>query len=240
MSIDLLEFLLIFVIVTSGAMLQGSLGFGLGPLAVPLLLLIDPKFIPGPLLLVSIFLTFSVFRRERNDFHKESFSWAILGRIVGSAAGAWLLVIIPAESLSIFYGGLIIFAVILSAFGWKLAMTPKNYILTGALSGMMATAAAMGGPAMAMIYQHGSGSRLRSTLSAIFLLGSFIALAALLWIGKLGLPELQRALILLPGIFIGFYLSRFSVTALDKKYLRPAILTVSTLSAVVLIFNNIY
>ncbi len=239
MPVDLLELLLVFIIVTAGAMLQGSLGFGLGPLAVPLLLLIDPEFIPGPLLLVSIFLTFSVFRRERKDFHKESFSWVILGRIIGSVAGAWLLVIIPVEGLNIFYGGLIIFAVILSVSGWKLAMVPKNYVFAATLSGLMATAAAMGGPAMAMIYQHGSGSRLRSTLSAIFLLGSFIALAALLMVGKLGLPELVRALILLPGIIAGFYLSRFSMTALDKKYLRPAILTVSTISALVLLINSI-
>jgi len=118
-------------------------------------------------------------------------------------------------------------------------MKPKNYVFSGTLSGMMATAAAMGGPAMAMIYQHGTGSRLRSTLSAIFLLGSFISLAALLWVGKLGLPELRLALVLLPGIITGFYLSRFSMTALDKKYLRPAILTVSTISALVLVFNNI-
>lgn len=239
MPVDLLELLLVFVIVTAGAMLQGSLGFGLGPLAVPLLLIIDPTFIPGPLLLVSIFLTFSVFRRERKNFHKESFSWAIFGRIIGSIIGAWLLVLIPAEGLNIFYGGLIILAVILSVSGWKLAMVPKNYVLAATLSGLMATAAAMGGPAMAMIYQHGSGPRLRSTLSAIFIIGSFISLGALLWVGKLGLPEIIRAGILLPGIVTGFYLSRFSMTILDKKYLRPAILTVSAISALVLVFNNV-
>jgi len=237
--IDIIQFIIIFIIITFGAMLQGSLGFGLGPLSVPLLLLIDPGFIPGPLLLVSIYLTFFMFRRERNDFHKASFSWAIMGRILGSVAGAMLLVIIPAEHLSLFYGGLIIFAVLLSISGWKLAMVPKNYVLVGTLSGMMATAVAMGGPAMALIYQHGTGSRLRSTLSAIFLLGSFISLGALLWVGRLGLPEVQKALILLPGIILGFYLSRYSLAALDKKYLRPAILMVSTLSSIVLIFNNI-
>lgn len=239
MPVDWIQFILIYVIVTMGAMLQGSLGFGLGPLAVPLLLLIDPGFIPGPMLLVSIFLTFSVFRRERSDFHKEGFAWVIVGRIVGSAAGAGLLIIIPNENLNLFYGSLIILAVILSVSGWHLRMVPKNFLFAGTLSGMMATAAAIGGPSMALVYQHGSGPRLRSTLSGIFLVGSVIALFFLFLAGKLGLPELYRALILLPGIVTGFYLSRFSKTVLDKKLLRPAILTVSFFAAAVLVINNL-
>lgn len=236
---DWTQFILIYVIITMGAMLQGSLGFGLGPLAVPLLLLIDPGFIPGPMLLASIFLTFSVFRRERSDFHKEGFGWVISGRILGSALGAGLLIIIPNENLNLLYGSLIILAVILSVSGWRLRMVPKNFLFAGTLSGMMATAAAIGGPSMALVYQHGSGPRLRSTLSAIFLIGSFIALLFLFIAGKLGIPELIRALILLPGIVTGFYLSRFSKTILDKKLLRPAILTVSFFAAAVLVINNL-
>ena len=239
LPIDGMQFILVFVIVLMGAVLQGSLGFGLGPLAVPLLLLIDPGFIPGPMLLVSIFLTFSVFRRERSDFHKEGFGWVILGRIIGSAAGTGLLLIIPNEDLNLLYGSLIILAVILSVSGWKLSMLPRNFLFAGSLSGMMATAAAIGGPSMALVYQHGSGPRLRSTLSAIFLMGSFIALIFLFIAGKLGIPEFIRALILLPGIVTGFYLSKFSKTVLDKKLLRPAILTVSFFAAVVLVINNL-
>ena len=238
MPLDITQLVLVFIIVTLGAILQGSLGFGLGPFSVPLLLLIDPGFIPGALLIVSVFLTFFVFHREKSDFHKQGFKWAIIGRILGSAIGALLLVIIPVDRLNLFYGVLILFAVILSVSGWKLKLVPKNFVFAGTLSGMMATAAAIGGPAMALIYQHGSGSQLRSTLSAIFLLGSFIAMAALLTVGKLGLPELLRAGILLPGILTGFFLSKYTVAVLDRKYMRPAVLTVSTVSAAFLIINN--
>ena len=230
---------LIFFISIVGGMLQGSLGFGLGPFSVPLLLLIDSHFIPGPLLLVSIFLTSSVFYRERHEVHKMGFSWALVGRFIGSVFGAWLLVIIPVDKLNLLYGGLILLAVLLSFSGWKLPLVPKNLVFAGTLSGMMATAAAIGGPPMAMVYQHGSGGRLRSTLSAIFIVGAFISMGALLFVGKMGLADVWHAALLFPGIMIGFYLSRFTVKILDKRYMRPAILFVSTVSAAVLIINNI-
>jgi uncharacterized membrane protein YfcA len=44
----IVDALLIFVIVATASALQASLGFGLGLLAAPLLVLIHPAFIPGP------------------------------------------------------------------------------------------------------------------------------------------------------------------------------------------------
>ena len=44
------EALFAFGLVIFGAALQGSIGFGLGPLCAPILILINPVFIPGPLL----------------------------------------------------------------------------------------------------------------------------------------------------------------------------------------------
>lgn len=238
MYADILHYGAIFLISVFGAVLQGSIGFGLGPFSVPLLVLIDPGFIPGPLLLVSTYLTFSLFRRERQSLHKEGLGWAIGGRIFGSALGAGLLLIIPSENLSMFYGVLVLFAVFLTTSGLKLKLIPRNILFAATLSGMMATSAAIGGPPMALVYQHGSGPRLRSTLSAIFLIGSVFSLLALIWIGKFGQQEIIKALILIPGIALGVYLSRYSSTILDKGYIRPVILIVSSLSAAVLIFNS--
>ncbi len=239
MYADILHYGAIFLISVFGAILQGSIGFGLGPFAVPLLVLIDPGFIPGPLLLVSMYLTFSLFRRERQSLHKEGFGWAIGGRILGSVLGAGLLLIIPSQNLSMLYGSVVLFAVFLSVSGLKLKLVSHNILFAATLSGMMATSAAIGGPPMALVYQHGSGPRLRSTLSAIFLIGSLISIFALIWIGKFGEQEIIKALILIPGIALGVYLSKFSATILDKGYIRPAIMIVSTLSAAVLIFNSI-
>ncbi len=230
---------LIMGIVVFGAMLQGSVGFGLGPFAVPLLVLVDSSYIPGPLIMAAVSLTILMYRREGHAMDKEGFSWAIAGRVMGTVLGALTLLIVPAEKLSLMYGIMVLVAVILTGSGLKLKMNHRNLILAGTLSGMMGTAAAIGGAPMAMLYQHDSGPRLRGTLSAIFIVGTVLALIGLTIVGKFGLAEIFRALILLPAIFLGFYLSKFGSALLDKGYIRPAILTVSAGAAAALLLNNL-
>ena len=48
-----------------GAMLQGSIGFGLNVVGAPLLVLIDTRFVPGPTLVAALVLTLLVGVRER-------------------------------------------------------------------------------------------------------------------------------------------------------------------------------
>jgi len=85
-----------FCIAVLGAILQGSVGFGLGLLGVPLLVLIDPVFIPGPLLLLAAFLlNLLISRRERMSIDFASVRWAVPGRILGAVLGAGLLALIP-------------------------------------------------------------------------------------------------------------------------------------------------
>ena len=77
LSLTVYEILLAIVIVILGAILQGSIGFGLGPFSVPLLLLIDPVFVPGPVLLAALFLTVLLYNREHHAVHKNEIKWAV-------------------------------------------------------------------------------------------------------------------------------------------------------------------
>ena len=94
LPLTLYELFFALVIVVLGAILQGSIGFGLGPFAVPLLLLINPIFIPGPVLLIALFLTILMFKREKHAVNTNEIKWAIFGRLMGTIAGALVLVII--------------------------------------------------------------------------------------------------------------------------------------------------
>ena len=62
-----IQYTLSFMVITIGTLLQGSVGFGLGLLSVPILLLIDPVFIPGPILLIAFFLNIFIITRERES-----------------------------------------------------------------------------------------------------------------------------------------------------------------------------
>ena len=66
---------------------------------------------------------------------------------------------------------------------------------------------AIGGPPVALLYQHEKGARIRSTLSAFFLLGSFVSAASLAAAGHLGGHEVRSALVLVPFLLFGFVLS---------------------------------
>lgn len=225
------------IIVLFGAAIQGSIGFGLGPFAVPLLALIDPRFVPGPLLLAALLLTTLLFRREREAFDTKGFKWAIGGRLLGTLLGTALLAVLPKDQLALLFATMVLLGVGISVSGLHIKLSSGNLFSAGTLSGFMGTTTAIGGAPMALIYQHGAGNRLRSTLSALFIIGTSMAMISLAFIGKFGLTEIFMALSIMPGIFIGYLFSHRTLKILDRGFVRPAVLTVSAGSALVLLLQ---
>ncbi|MBN1408173.1 MAG: sulfite exporter TauE/SafE family protein [Calditrichaceae bacterium] len=239
-SLVCLDILLAIVIVAFGSVIQGSVGFGLGPFAVPLLFLINPLFVPGPLILAALLLTLLMFFRERADVDFKGLKWAIVGRIVGTLIGAFVLTIISGSQMVVLLAGLVILAVIINASGLKVKAVSWTIFSAGTLSGFMAIVAAIGGAPMALIYQDEAGPKIRSTLSAIFVIGIILALISLVVIGKFGLTEFFASLWMMPGIVIGFLISSRTKKYLDRGYIRTAVLTVSALAAVILVIRYFY
>jgi uncharacterized membrane protein YfcA len=225
-------------ITSVGAALQGGLGFGLGLLAVPLLININPLFVPGPLILAAVLLTFLVIIREHQSIQFLDLKWTMLGRFLGTFMGAGILLFFPQNYLSIIFGLMVLIAVTLNLSGLPLPLNRKNQFGAGTLSGMMSTVAAIGGPPLALIYQNLSGSRLRGTVSGVLLFGTILSVATLILIGKFGITELKLAFVLFPGILLGFVLSNYFRKVLDKGLIRPAVLTISAISAIIVILKN--
>ena len=237
LPLSVYELFLGLVIVILGAVLQGSIGFGLGPFAVPLLLLINPIFVPGPVLLIALTLTILMYKRDRYAVNKNEIKWAVIGRLLGTIIGAFVLVLISKDHLSLLFAIVILMSLVIFLSGIRLKLTDFNLIIVGIMSGFMGTTASIGGPPMGMLYQNEKGPRIRGTLSGIFMIGTILAIISLLIINKLWINEFIIALILLPGIFIGYYFSKYSIKILDKGYIRPAILTISGITSIVLILR---
>jgi uncharacterized membrane protein YfcA len=218
------------IIVTIGATLQGSVGFGLGMFSVPLLLLVAPVLIPGPLICSSMALTLLLTHREWHAVQLADIKWALGGRLVGVGAAVSVLAIIPADGLSLLFGALVLVAVGVSVSGVRLRVSPRTLLGAGTLSGFMGTAVSIGGPPIALLYQHESGPRIRGTLSAYFVLGVSMSLIGLHFVGLFGLTEFMLALQLLPGVLVGFILSRRVAGVLDRGRTRTAVLVVSAVS----------
>lgn len=221
----------------TGATLQGSVGFGLGLFSVPILLLIEPRFVPGPLLFASIGLTLLLTHRERRGVRVSDLKWSLSGRVLGIAVAAAALAIVPAPRLAILFGALVLLAVGLSATGLHVPVRPGTLFGAGILSGFMGTTVSIGGPPMALLYQRQSGPQIRGTLSAYFVVGVTLSLIGLHLVGRFGVEEFLLALALLPGIGVGFLVSRHTARALDVRSLRTAILAVSAVSAMLVLLR---
>ena len=66
-----------------------------------------------------------------------------------------------------------------------------------------------------------------------------MSIVGLYAIGRFGRPEVLRAGILVPGILVGAYLSRYTARRLDRGYIRIAVLVVSAASAAVVVIRQI-
>jgi len=235
--VDTHTILLSTLAVAVGAALQGSVGFGLGLFAVPLLLIVAPAFVPGPLLAASLVLTALLVHHERAGIDWHDLGWALGGRAIGIAIAAVLLVVMSAQSIGFWSGVLVLIAVALSASGLHVRVTPRTLLTAGLLAGILGTVVSIGGPPIALLYQREPGPRLRGTLAAFFLMGVSLSLVGLRLAGRFGLAELELAGYLVPGILLGFLVSRRGARFLDRGYTRPAILIIAGLSSLVVIIR---
>ena len=234
---DPLTFGLASLVVAAGAALQGAIGFGLGVFSVPLLLLFAPALVPGPLLAASVLLTVLLAHHDRAGINWRDLLWALSGRTVGIACATALLATVSSPALALWSGSLVLFAVALSASGLHVPPAPRSLLAAGLLSGVLGTAVSIGGPPIALVYQHETGARLRGTLAAFFLIGVTMSLAGLRVANRFGATELRLSAYLLPGVLVGFLVSRRAAHFLDRGYARPAILTISALSSILVILR---
>lgn len=228
------------LVVLAGATLQGSVGFGLGLVGAPLLMLINPAFIPGPLLTTGLVLTLLLAHRNRHSVDLGEIGWAVAGRLAGVVIAAAVVASISTDGLAIMLGVLVLLLVGLSLSSLHLQPTRGTLLVAGTVSGFAGTIASVGAPPMAIVYQNVRGPRIRGTLSVFFVVGVIMSLTALLLVGRFGPVEFSIALRILPGLLLGFFLSRGIAAAIDRGYTRRAVLWLSAMGGIVLILRQLF
>jgi uncharacterized membrane protein YfcA len=220
------------VVMTISALLQGAVGFGLGLIAIPFLLYLDLRYVPGPLLVAALTLHVLVLQRDRSGVDKSGLTMLLSGRVLGTIPAALLLASLPLDSMKILIAGVVLAGAVMGVLHSGGHPTPAALFTAGTASGFMATAAGLGGPPVALVYQRETGVRLRGTLAAYFIVGTVLSLAALAWAGRFGAEEMRLSAALIPGTVLGYFLSRPAAAYLDSGRTRIAVLVVSALAAV--------
>lgn len=239
MHLSAAELALALAAVFAGAFVQGSVGFGVNILASPLLALVEPQAVPATLVLSAIPLAFGMVVREHRHVDREGLRWLLVGRLPGTALGAWLVAVLAADSLAIAVGALVLVAVVMAVAAPPLRVTPGSALTIGAVSGAMGTTAAIGGPPVALLYQHHPGPVLRSTSGAIYVFGTVLSLAALAVAGQVTGDQVRLALVLVPAIVAGLGVATLVRHHLDARRLRPAVLVVAVVAGVATLLKGV-
>ena len=120
------------------------------------------------------------------------------------------------------------------------AFTPSVPALLGAgvITGLSETATGIGGPPLALVYQHETPSTLRSTVATCFLIGEVGSLVLLGFQGRVGVQHLQAAGWLMPPLVAGLAVSALLHRRVSSGPMRTFVLVFAVISGIVLVVRG--
>ena len=235
LSLSFAELLFALGVVASGALVQGTIGFGLAVVAAPFLYQIDPALVPGPIIMAALAIGSLSAYQYREHIDLSTMKYAFLGRIPGSVMGGWLLVLFSSRQMGLFLGGSVLIAVVASLSSVTLRVSPKSLFTAGLFSGIMGTASSIGGPPIALVMQNESGDRIRANLSVFFVFGCLISLLVLSMGGMLDTEAMLYGVLFIPAVLIGSWAAKRTVKYVNQEMIRKALLLLCSVSGVVAI-----
>ena len=139
-----------------GAAAQASIGMGLNLFTIGILALINPVFVPGPVLVHSGLLSVMASIRLRRDISVDELAVSMAGLVAGTVFAVIVLALISTEFLPRLFGVLIVAGVIVTAAGMAIPPKPSTILAASAAAGIMGTLAGAHGPPIALVYQRES------------------------------------------------------------------------------------
>ena len=222
-----------------GSVVQSAVGLGVGLVAAPVTALLEPHLMPGALLMVAVLMPCLTLLHDHDDIDWAGLGWSLPARLPGTAVGVWVVTALSARQLGIAIGLVVLVAV---AVTWRAFEVPVNRASLSAAwfaSGITGTATSIGGPPIAIVYQHRPAQEIRTTMAVYFLVGAGISLVALLVSGDLTHDQLRAALALLPFLAFGAAVGAVARRRIPARVVRPAVLLVSSASALVLLVRSL-
>ncbi|GGR72933.1 MULTISPECIES: sulfite exporter TauE/SafE family protein [Streptomyces] len=223
--------------VAVAAFVQGSSGLGFALIVAPVAGMLDPHLVPVFVLASMIPLNLYVAWRERASLDLRGAGWITGARLAATPAGLAVLWMVPERGLGVFVGVSTVLAAVVSLAAPVFTPGRAAYVGAGAVTGLTETATGVGGPPLALVYQHRPPAELRSTVAACFLVGEVASLALLFGTGKAQAAELGQAALLLPATAAGAWLSRLVHHRLDARRMRLFVLVFALVSGLVLVLG---
>ncbi|HSE07672.1 MAG TPA: sulfite exporter TauE/SafE family protein [Nocardioidaceae bacterium] len=218
---------------------QGLVGLGLGLVSAPVVALVAPQLMPDLLLWLALVMPLVTLVREHHEIDWRGLAWSLPSRIPGTAVGVGLVAVISPETMGILVGSMVLLSVLLTATAVDIPVNVRTLSSAGFVSGITGTTTSIGGPPMALLYQHRTPRQIRSTLALYFIAGAALSLVGLAVAGTLDRSTFLLALALVPALVVGFALSRLLDRWVPRRHIRSGVLLVCALSAVAVLVRSL-
>jgi len=236
--VSLAVFALIAATVAIASFVQGSTGVGFALIVAPVLALLEPQLLPICVLVLMIPLNVYVAWRERAALDRSGATWITAGRFLGTFGGLWVLTALTSGALNVLVGAATLLAAIITLVAPRFSPGRRAFVAAGVITGVTETATGIGGPPLALVYQHQPAPVLRSTIAVCFLVGQLMSIAVLAVAGRVAAAQLGAAIMLLPALVVGAALSRLVHDRIDGRPLRLFVLLFAIVSAFVLLMRR--
>ena len=229
------QFAAVFLALILGALTQSSTGVGMGLVAAPIMAIVDPSLVPGPILLLAAVLSLFTFVRDRSEIEWWAFWYLLAGRIPAAVIAAFIASALSERLFLIVFALLILLAIASSLQGRVVERTNATMLGAGAASGLMGTITGVGAPPIAIVFQNASGPMARATLGMYFFVGAMVSVGALWMLNGNAIADIAISLKLLPAVLIGYLVSYPARSFVDAGRMKPIILTICGLAAIILL-----
>ena len=179
---------------------------------VPALLVVAPEAVPTAPLVVVLPMVLVLALAEREGLDRVGFARLTAGRIPGTVVGAWVLSVPTTRLLGGAIGLLLLAVVGASLLRGRRADSPGLEVAADFASGVAGILGAVGGPYMGLPFANRPGPCCGGTVSAAFVVGTVLSLAAIALAGMLDGAAARLGLALVPATFIGILAGRRSPT----------------------------
>ena len=222
-----------------GATVQSLVGLGLGLFSAPLVTLLEPDLMPQLLLVLAALLPLVTLWESHDEIDWPGLAWVLPARVPGTAVGVLLLGWFSERALGLAVAVMVLLAVAVTVRALAVPQGRAALAVSGFVSGMTGTTTSIGGPPVALLYQHRPPPQIRSTLAVFFAAGALLSLVGIAVSGGLDLDTVLLGLVLTPTLLVGTWLGVRLRGVLPEGGTRYAVLVLCGGSALVLLVRSL-
>lgn len=227
------------VIVLFASLVQGSLGFGFGMVALPFMALLMPAFMPQVLVALSAFSAGLVAWRERAHVDWQLVKPLLPSRTLGVLPGAALVAVLSPRALDLVFGLVGVTAVVVVVAPRLRIESLRALIATGVMSGAMGTATGLGGPPLVAAMGARTPAVQRSTIALTLAGGNLLSMVGLGVVGRVGLSDAVAIATLTVPLGLGFAMSALVVRLVPDRGFRATVIALCAAASVMVLVRGL-